>query len=324
MASRISVQLPTPLVNRWEQVAAGQFGVISRHQAMEELKLSVFKVESLLRRGMWIRVFPQVYRAAAAPEVWQHKLMAAFLWSRNRGVVSGESAAALWELEGYRRPSTVQLCGREDLSPPEGITYRQVKRLRDADVTRKWGVKVTSVARTILDLAALVSPTRLERTLDEALRKGLVKLEDVAWCMKRNGRQGRKGVGLLAKLLKERQGQEAPDSVLETDVAALFRQKRLPTAVKRYRVIERDHFIAEVDLAWPKRKVAVQVHGASFHRQRRNWENDQRVENRLQFCGWKVIKVTWRMLNEVPDDCVEVVASALGLSARPRKVAGGV
>ncbi len=255
-------------------------------------------------------MLPGVYRAAAAPQTWRQALMAASLWADGKAVISGRSATALWEFEGYWR-SHIELCGCSDLSPPAGIVYRQVKRLRPADTTVRSGICVTNVARTILDLTRVVSPRTLERTLDEALRKGLVTADVVRHCIERNAPRGKKRIAQLRALLAERRDQLTSDSALETDVAALIRQYGLPPPVKRYRVIEDDHFIAEVDLAWPSKKVAVQVHGSSFHRQPRNWENDQRVENRLQLRGWFVVKITRRMLEDEPEQWLEPLRQAL-------------
>ena len=109
----------------------------------------------------------------------------------------------------------------------------------------------------------------------------------------------------------ERYLQRAPDSPLETDVAALLRESGLPDFITRHQVIEGDQVIAEVDLAWLRERVAVQVHGSGFHRQPRNWENDQWVENQLQLHGWLVVKVTARMLAESPEELVASVAGAI-------------
>jgi very-short-patch-repair endonuclease len=236
--------------------------------------------------------------------------MAASLWADGKAVICGRSAAALWELEGYWR-SRVELCGCADLSSPAGVGFHQVKQLKPVDITVRSGIRVTSMARTILDLVAVVSPRTLERTLDEALRKGQITVKAVHYCIERNAPRGKEHIADLRALLAERRGQLAVDSVLESDVAGVIREYGIPGPVKRYRVVEANHFIAEVDLAWPSEKVAVQVHGASFHRQPRNWENDQRVENRLQLHGWFVVKITRRMIEEDQEQCLELLSQAL-------------
>jgi len=261
-----------------------------------------------------------VYRAAAAPEFWPQSLMAASLWAKGRAVISRQAAAALWEFENYWR-TRVELSGLSKLSPPDGVVYHRVGRLATADVTVRRGIRVTTVARTLVDLAAVVTPRTLERTLDEALRKQMVTLKALRYCIERNGRQGRSGIANLEALMVERYQQHAPDSPLETDVAALVRESGLPTGITRHLVVEGDQVIAEVDLAWPREKVAVQVHGSSFHRQPRTWENDQHVENQLQLHGWLVVKITARMLAEAPEEVVAYIAEAIN-HRLPRAQAG--
>jgi very-short-patch-repair endonuclease len=268
------------------------------------------QVDGLLKRGSWMRALPSVYRVVAAPETWKQPLMAACLWAEGKAVISGRSAAALWELDGYWR-TRIELSGCSNLSPPAGVVFHQVSRLSPADLTTRYGIRVTTMARTLVDLTPVVPRRTLERTLDEALRKRQVTVELLLGCIERNGRRGRAGIAQLQALLAERLGQHAVDSQLESDVAATIRQQGMPTPIKRYRVIEANHFIAEVDLAWPAQKVAVQIHGSSFHRQPRTWENDQRVENRLQLHGWFVAKITRRMIEETPGQCVALLARAL-------------
>src|SRR5262249_56900899 len=129
-------------------------------------------------------------------------------------------------------------------------------------------------------------------------------------CIERNGPRGKERIAQVRALVAGGGDQLAVDSSLESDVARVIREAGMPRPVKRYRVIEADHFIAEVDLAWPAQKVAIQSHGSSFHRQPRTWENDQRVENRLQLHGWFVAKITRRMIDEERGQCLQLVAHA--------------
>lgn len=298
-----------PECKDWQQLAAQQHALLSRSQALS-LGITRRQIDGLLRRGSWIRCHPRVYRLAAAPRTWQQAMMAASLWADGKAAICGRSAAALWELEGYWR-SRVELCGRCQRSPPAGVLYHRVRQLKRADVSVRWGIRVTSVPRTILDLSTVVSARTLERTLDEALRKRLMTLDEMHHCLERQSPRGKEGIARLKALLEERRDQLVPDSAFESDVARVLREHGLPTAVKRYRVVEGNHSIAEVDFAWPSRKVAIQAHGASFHRQPRTWEKDQRVENELQLHGWFVAKVTPRMLKEEEENWVELVRRAL-------------
>ena len=293
----------------WPRISAGQFGVLSRAQALA-CGLSRHDIAGLLRRGLWVHALPSVYRCAAAPVEWPQAAMAASLWADGRAVVSHRAAAALWEFEGFWR-SRVELCGTTGLSAPAGVTFHRVRRLARSDLSRRRGIPVTGVARTLLDLAAVVPDLTLQRALDEALRRELVSIAQLEGCLARNGRRGREGAARLEALLGDRAQHGATDSGLETKVVAALRRARLPAPTRQYPVVENDTFLARVDLAWPRRRVAIQVHSPGFHRQLRTWEKDQVTENQLLAGGWRVVKVTPQMLRAHEAQVVELVRGAL-------------
>src|SRR5215831_2027417 len=114
------------IVKRWQDIAARQHGLISREQALES-RLTPGQIRGWLARGSLIRVLPAVYRVAAAPQTWRQPLMAACLWAaKGKAAIFGQSAAAVWEFQGYWR-TRVELCGLSSLSPPRGVVFHQVK-----------------------------------------------------------------------------------------------------------------------------------------------------------------------------------------------------
>jgi very-short-patch-repair endonuclease len=277
----------------WEQLAASQFGLVTRRQG-ETCDLTRREIEGLIRRRVWIRAHPGVYRVSTASTDWPHALMAAWLWGEGRAIVSHRAAAALWELEGFWK-SNVELTSTSGLKAPDNIKLHRTRTLERADRTMKRGIGVTTVERTLLDLSGVVPERALERALHQALREKLVTVEQLRWCIERNGRRGREGIGRLTTLLDEADGLGVTDSVLELEVLDALRRARITSPVRQHEVIEAERFIARVDFAWPKKKVALQAHGG-VHRQRRNYENDQRVENLLPGHGWALLKVTHQML----------------------------
>lgn len=296
------------VVKRWSAVAAQQYGLLTRVQAYDA-GLTRRQVDWLLKKGSWQAVHPGVFRSAAAPVMWPQAAMAASLWGAGSVAVSHRTAARLWELDGPWG-NAVEVSGTSSLPPPAGVVYHQVRKLGRADLETRRGIRVTSVARTLLDLAGVVSERVLERALDEALRRRLVQLEHVEWCIERNGRRGRRGVATLASMLDERRYQAPNDSPLETDVAAVFRRAGLPAPTRNHDVVVGGRRLARVDLAWVRERVAVQVHSA-YHRQPRNWERDQVVENELSACGWLVVKVTKAMLDRDRAGVIALVKRAL-------------
>ena len=90
----------------YEGLIAGQFGVISRTQAIEA-GLIRRVIDGKLTTGEWEIVAPGVYRATLVAGSFRQRCMAAALWSAPEGLVSVDAAGALWQLEGVNRPARV-------------------------------------------------------------------------------------------------------------------------------------------------------------------------------------------------------------------------
>lgn len=300
----------------------GQFGVATRGQILE-LGISAKELERHVHKGTWVRIHPSVFALAAASRKWPWSLMAAQLWSGAKAVVSHHSAAALHGLEDFSEEA-VELSGTRALTAPPGVTYHHVRRLPEADLTKTRGIRLTTVARTLLDLSSAVSPTgfterQLERAFDEALRRRMVKLDVLRWCLERNRAKGRE-TALFETLLAIREKYGETRSPLESDFAHLLRIHQLEEAHRSHRVLSGNRFLAEVDFAWPERKLCVQVHGAETHTKKEIWNKDQSVENQLQLAGWKVIKITHEMLKK-PEGLAKSMRNALATPTPPSAAA---
>ena len=290
----------------WEPITSAQLGLISRDQA-RTCGLGRKQIDGLLRRGTWIRSLPSVYRVAGAGTPWPHALMAAHLWAGERAVLSHQSAAALWGFSRFSQ-SDVVLSGLCNLEPIGRIVYHRVRRLDHADLSTTQKMRVTSVARTLLDLAG---EPLFEKALDEGLRRRLVREVELEGCLERNGKNGKPFIGRFAALVTDRIGGGSTDSDLETEVVTFLRQRRLPSAQRQYAIVEDSRLVAQVDFAWPAARVVLLAHGGSIHRQRHTWELDQQVENQLAALGWFVAKVSRQMLREQPAELEGVLRRAL-------------
>lgn len=102
--------------------------------------------------------------------------------------------------------------------------------LPTVDVTIVDAIPVTTPARTLLDLAAVVEREALEEALDDALRRGLVSISRLRWRLEELGR--RPGAGTIRSLMAARGDKDAvPRSVLETRFLRLMR-RRLPATAE--------------------------------------------------------------------------------------------
>jgi Transcriptional regulator, AbiEi antitoxin len=294
----------------WEEVARRQDGLITRAQA-REFKLTAKQVERLVLRGTWERVYPSVYRVAGAPRAWPSTLLALQLWAGPGPVVSHEAAAALWELDDFPREK-LELSWTRRLEVPSGVLLHRVRSLPAADLSKRKGVRLTGIERTLLDLVATIDERRFERAFDQALSWRLTTVQRLKWCLARTKPRGKQGIGLFRTLLANRERYGLLESPLESDFEGLRRNAGLPEAEHNEDIFHRDRFLARVDFAWPSQRVIVQTHGAAVHRQEKVWHTDQLVQNQLQAAGWRVYVVTMRMIDSGRSALLDILRPALG------------
>jgi G:T-mismatch repair DNA endonuclease (very short patch repair protein)/acetolactate synthase regulatory subunit len=276
-----------------ERLGQRQWGLVSAEQ------LANCGVESTALRwkldsGRIERVHFGVYRFAAVPVTWHQRALAAALAGGPSSALSFASAAHAHELDGFEAaPAAV------DLTTPR----RQQRRLLDVvlhrsntrlEVTRRRGLPVTGVARTLVDLAAVLDDERLELTLDSAHRK-IPKLASQLCALLDEAR--RSGARRLRRLLEERL---APtDSALELKVRRILRRARMPRPAHQLEVSDLAGPIVRIDFAWPAERVALHVDGYRWHHQRDRFERDRVQLARLTALGWRSVHVTSRSAGDL-------------------------
>jgi len=115
---------------------------------------------SLLHRG--------VYAVGAGPETNERRWAAAVLACGEGAALSHLSAAALWELR-LVDPRVIDVSVRSrSTHAREGLRVHRPRLLAPEDVTCCRAIPVTTVARTLIDIAGIVSRRSVERALDEA------------------------------------------------------------------------------------------------------------------------------------------------------------
>lgn len=128
-----------------------------------------------IKRGNWVRVDRGIFRLKHFPAAAHEDLMRWWLWSRKQGVISHESAAAVYDL-GDVLPSKTHLTvppGFRKRVPSAVILHRG--QLEATDVETYEGFRITTPIRTILDLAREhLDPERLTAVTKDALKKGLI------------------------------------------------------------------------------------------------------------------------------------------------------
>ncbi|HEX6382422.1 MAG TPA: DUF559 domain-containing protein [Acidimicrobiia bacterium] len=156
----------------------------------------------------------------------------------------------------------------------------------------------------MVDLAAVLTPDKVEDALDAGLRwPALFSVAAVEAMLNQLAGRGRSGTGVLRKVLDERLfGDAIEDSELEKRMGKLLKRAGLPKAVFHYVVqTPAGLFLAEVDFAYPEIKLAIEVDGFDAHGTPRAMAKDFVRQNGLAPYRWHVLRFTWRQVTDEPD-----------------------
>jgi very-short-patch-repair endonuclease len=239
------------------QLAARQHGVVTRRQLLD-LGLSAQAIQHRIMKGRLHRIERGVY-AVGRPELTQlGGWMAAVLSCGSRAVLSYGSAAALWGIERERRGAIeIAISSRSMRVRPRLLVYRR-PNLRASDLVVRRGIPVTSIVRTLVDLAARLDRGRLERAVNEADRLGLIDPPALAEALGEHS--GKHGVRRLREMLAERTFC-LTDSELERRFVPIALEAGLSPPLTRRQV---NGF--RVDFFWPDLGLVVETDGLRYHR----------------------------------------------------------
>jgi very-short-patch-repair endonuclease len=274
------------------ELARHQLAMFTTEQA-EESGLTERQVEHRLSVGRWEIWRPGVYGIAGVPPSWERSVLAAVLAAGPDAVASHTTAGVLWGAWGLVADSvelTTTVGHRVQLA---GVKSHRTRHLLPSDRTRHKSVPVTSVARTVVDLAGSVTPYLLDRIVDGVIDRGLTTLAELSASIDRLGGRGRRGAGELARVLAERAGTEACDSALERRILGAIRSAGLPEPVPQYQVVVGRRLFV-LDFAYPDLKVDVEGDGFAVHGRRTAFDGDRERDNVLENAGWLIRRFTSR------------------------------
>ncbi|HEU4657736.1 MAG TPA: type IV toxin-antitoxin system AbiEi family antitoxin domain-containing protein [Capillimicrobium sp.] len=273
-------------------IARRQRGVVARRQLLEA-GVSAAAIDRLLANGRLVRLHRGVYAIGHAALPRDALWIAAVLAGGPGAVLSHRSAAAAWGLrEGAPRLVDVTVRGRAGLR--QRTLRAHTGRLHPGDVTRLDGIPITTVPRTLLDLAEVETLHVLRRAVDRSMELRLFDLRAIHATLGRAN--GRRGVKPLRRVLDELVGRPSGSrQELEAAALDLIRAHRLPYPVVN--TLLEGH---EVDLLWRERRLVVELDSWTHHGTRPAFERDRRRDVDLQLAGYRVVRFTWRQVTEEP------------------------
>jgi very-short-patch-repair endonuclease len=233
--------------------------------------------------------------------------MAGVLAGGDGTVLSHRTAAALWGIrDTSRRDIEITTPGRRRTRA--GLVVHEATVPRD-EQTWHDGIPVTTPARTLLDLAALLDEHQLARAAEraEALRLGSpTSLADLVARYPR-----RPGVPTLRKLVEaDRVAATRTRSELERRFLTLLDAEGLPRPLVNERIDT-----MEPDFVWTTERLVVELDGFETHGTRAAFERDRARDRALMAAGWRVARITKRQLDDAPS---ELAAELQALLTHPR------
>jgi very-short-patch-repair endonuclease len=297
------------------RLAENQHTVVSLTQ-LNAVGLGKAAVAKRAANGRLHRIYRGVYAVGHRRLTREGRWMAAVLACGPKAVLSHRSAAGLWAIRPDNRPKTdVSLPSRSVRSRP-GIDVHASKTLAPEDCTTEDGIPCTTLARTLLDLAEVVSAWSLERAIEQAEVLRLFDLRAVEEVLARAN--GRRGAGVLRAVLADLQEPALTDTDLEERFLALCRAADLPSPeVNQWLDID-DLPAVKADFLWRAERLVIETDGWESHGTRQAFERDRRRDERLKLAGYEPLRFTRRRIVREPAGVIRTVSELLARGAAER------
>lgn len=266
----------------------------------------------LVAQGWLVRVHRGVYRVGTLTA--DGVLWAAQLAAGPGSALSHFTAGHEHVVLRTRPPRHVDLTAPARRRPRAGLRLH-CARLDPRDVVTRRGLRFTTVARTLLDLAAAVPEPQLQAAVDEARVQRRLHRPAIEATIGRA--RGHHGIGALRRAIaRHDRGRGVPIGAFERRAIGFLRDHDFPPYVRNYTVtVDGEPFT--LDVAWLEHRVGLEFDSRGYHDNDPSFAKDRRRSRRLGAIGWHVVRATWIDLDERPDE----LAADVWASLRARSVA---
>jgi predicted transcriptional regulator of viral defense system len=269
------------------RLARRQHGRVARRQLLS-LGLSADAVDYRLARSRLHVVYRGVYAVGHDTPTREANWMAAVLAGGEDAVLSYRDGAALWSIRPNARPQ-IEVTTPRRQHPRRGIQFHH-SSLPSDEVTAVDAIPVTTVPRTLFDLATVLRPRQLERAINEAEVRKLWDELSLLDLVRRYPR--RAGSRTVRAVLEARNaGAKTIRSDLEVQFLEFVDAAGLPEPK-----LNDDAEGLEVDAVWRDQRVAVELDSRTFHLTAAAFETDRERDRKLQTAGWRSFRITSRQL----------------------------
>lgn len=309
----MNTQDNTPPDLRIARLAERQHGQVSTRQ-LRACGLDSQAIARRVRTGRLHPVFRGVYAVGHRALTQQGRFMAAVLACGRAAALSHHSAGVSYAYlaQEMRRPEVT--VSRSSAPTVTGIRVHRARSLDARDVVVHAGVTTTSPARTLLDLAVVLSAPALRRAVRRAEANRLVTVGELLALIDRT--RGHHGGGALRAAVATDPAptrSELEDRVLDLlDAAGIERPMvNVPLRLGGRTIIP--------DFLWPDRRLVLEADGAAWHDHRLAREDDAARQAILEAAGYHVLRITWGQALRQADQTIARVRAAMRAPADQRQ-----
>jgi very-short-patch-repair endonuclease len=254
------------------RIASRQHGVVTRAQLLDA-GVSDKELRGRMERKALLRVHPGVYRVGHRAPSIEARYHAAVRACGAGAVLSGEAAGYLWSLlKGSAPPPDVTTPARRRV---KGVRTRQARRT-ETEATTRHGIPITTVPRTLVDLASSLPSQALARACHEAGVLHRTTPRQVETILGK--RHNTPGAERLRRVL--RGDTRVTLSALERRFLQLLTEAGLPLPTTN-----KPAGAHRVDCRWPEHRLTVELDSYRYHNSRHAWEQDRRREREARARG---------------------------------------
>lgn len=271
-------------------LAAAQYGVIARFQLLE-MGVSDAYIRAQLRSGTWVRLAPGVYGFRSHRDTWDRRVWIRYLAAGEKAAVSHQTAAASYRVVGFPRRGvhlTVPHPGHQRVT---GATVHQSRVLPPHHTVMFNGRRTTSLSRTLVDLAPLISFKKLELAYEHAIVTDHLTYSKMTRTFRELATPGRRGMSKLGRVLDERgPGFVASASELERLLFEVAELAELPAPVRQHPLPGHHGVEGCVDGAIPEARLILEADGRRWHTRLAQLARDLARDKQAARVGWDTLR----------------------------------
>ncbi len=288
------------------EIAVEQGGAV-RHDQVRSCGFTKGQIDQRVRDGRWRPLGRFGYRIVDMSG--SMNLVRAAVATLPNAVASHDSAAEVHEIPKLRRGLATVLVHSRTTHFFPGVVVHRCHDLREEHIVEVAGLAVTSVPRTIVDLAPFLTRRHVAAVLESVIAEQRIGIAAVERVVEQVARRGKPGIRKIRSILDDRRPGPRNGSPLERRGADALRVGGLPEPRFEYPIPwDPDR---RFDAAFPVERLAIEWDSRRWHELADAFARDRERDRQALLHGWRVVRFTWTDVTDHPSEVVDTVQRLL-------------